>query len=100
MKDKVKNSRIQSQLSVERTKLANRRTLLAYLRSAVGLVVAGAGLMKFITEDVWVVVGICCIILAPIIMIVGIIDYIHVKKLIKAEKEYLETTENSTEGLN
>ena len=90
MKAKIKNSRIQSDLSIERTKMANRRTLLAYIRSAGGLIVAGAGLMKFINSTVWIAVGIGCIVLAPITLIFGIYDYFHIKKLILMEKEFLE----------
>ena len=63
MKAKIKNAKVQSELSIERTKMANRRTLLAYIRSAVGLIVAGAGLMKFINSTVWIVIGMGCIIL-------------------------------------
>ena len=75
MKAKIKNAKVQSELSIERTKMANRRTLLAYIRSAVGLIVAGAGLMKFINSTVWIVIGMGCIILAPITLIFGIYDY-------------------------
>ena len=96
MKAKIKNSRIQSDLSIERTKMANRRTLLAYVRSVVGLIVAGAGLMEFIDSAVWMAIGIGCIVLAPIILIFGLYDYFHMKKLIQMEKDFLkeETEEN------
>ena len=96
MKAKIKNSRIQSDLSIERTKMANRRTLLAYIRSVVGLIVAGAGLMEFIDSAVWMAIGIGCIVLAPNILIFGLYDYFHMKKLIQMEKDFLEeeTEEN------
>lgn len=90
MKAKIKNAKVQSELSIERTKMANRRTLLAYIRSAVGLIVAGAGLMKFINSTVWIVIGMGCIILAPITLIFGIYDYFHIKKLIELEKNILD----------
>lgn len=90
MKAKVKNSKIQSELSIERTKMANRRTLLAYIRSTVGLLVAGAGLMKFINSSVWIVIGVACIILAPITLVFGIYDYFRMKKLIQLENDFLE----------
>ena len=89
MDNSTKNSQIQSELSIERTILANNRTLLAYLRSAAGLLVAGAGLMKFIQTAIWVYVGIGCVILAPTIMILGIIDYFKVRNLIKREQEMI-----------
>ena len=90
MKAKVKNSKIQSELSIERTKMANRRTLLAYIRSTGGLLVAGAGLMKFINSSVWIVIGVACIILAPITIVFGIYDYFRMKNLIQLENDFLE----------
>lgn len=84
------NAIIQSKLSIERTLLANKRTFLAYVRTAIGLIVAGAGLMKFVQDKVWVVIGIIFIILTPVTILVGIIDYLRVKKIIQKEKEALQ----------
>lgn len=81
---------IQSQLSLERTILANHRTLLAYIRSAVGLIVAGAGLLKFIQSPAWIIIGIICIVLTPIILFVGIMDYRRVNKIILRERKLVE----------
>ena len=89
MKKQLSDVSIQSALSIERTILANRRTLLAYIRSAISLIVAGAGLIKFINDTVWVTIGIICIILAPITLICGIFDYFYVKKIINVEKSVL-----------
>lgn len=89
--DGVTAARIQSELSIERTKLANKRTFLAYLSAAVGLVVAGAGLMKFIRVYAWIAIGWVCIGLAPLVLIMGIVDYLRVKSLIRKEIAYLNT---------
>ena len=80
---------MQSELSVERTKLANRRTLLAYVKSAIALLVAGAGLLKFIQDPIWVITGYAFLALTPIILVVGILDYVHMKKIIVREEEVL-----------
>ena len=93
VKKSIINSKMQSELAMERTKMANRRTLLAYIRSAVGFVVAGAGLLKFIQDPIWIYIGIICIILAPITIIAGIIDYRRVNKLIEKEAAFLNSTE-------
>lgn len=85
------NAKIQSKLSIERTLLANRRTLLAYIKSAIGLIVSGAGLMNFIDNPIWVAIGVICVILTPVTIILGIIDFVHVSRLIKRESEFLET---------
>ena len=93
MKKSIINSKMQSELAMERTRMANRRTLLAYIRSAVGFIVAGAGLLKFIQDPIWIYIGIICIILAPITIIAGIIDYRRVNKLIEKEAAFLNSTE-------
>lgn len=90
MKKKLIASKVQSELSIERTVLANRRTFLAYFRTAVALIVAGAGLLKFVQNSVWVYLGIAFVILTPVVMIMGIYDYVQVKNLIKRERELLE----------
>jgi len=90
MKKKTLATKMQSELSLERTKLANRRTLLAYIRSSVAVLVAGAGLLKFIQVSAWVCIGWICIILAPILLIAGIYDYNRECKLIKKEAEFLK----------
>ncbi len=81
---------VQSQLSIERTVLANKRTLMAYFRSAVSLIVAGAGLMKFIQDPIWCIIGIIFIIVAPVMMTIGIVDYYRVKKLIDKESVFVQ----------
>lgn len=93
MNKHISNSTIQSALSIERTILANRRTLLSYLRSAVSLIVAGAGLIEFVQNDILVTLGVICLIFAPIVLFYGIFDYIHMKKIIAAEKKVLSFVE-------
>lgn len=98
MKKKYTASAIQSELSIERTKMANRRTFLAYLRTSVALIVAGAGMLKFIQVAAWIAIGWICIALAPVIIVLGILDYIQVKKLIKKETEFMTTHLGSTDS--
>lgn len=89
-KTKPTDTSIQTELSIKRTILANHRTFLSYLRSSAAILVAGAGLMKFIQSPTWVLIGKVCIILSPILLIAGFIDYILTRKLIKKEKEFLK----------
>lgn len=80
---KISASSAQSAMALERTRMANTRTLLAYIRSAVALFVAGAGLLKFISEIVWVyVAGVIFIIATPVLLVVGIREYFTVRKRI------------------
>lgn len=81
---------IQSELSIERTRLANHRTLLAYFRSSIALIVSGAGLLKFIHDDIWVYTGYILLGLAPVMIIAGLVDFIRMKRLIKKEIKILK----------
>ncbi|MBQ0042917.1 MAG: DUF202 domain-containing protein [Lachnospiraceae bacterium] len=89
------NAIMQSELSIERTKLANRRTLLSHIRSSIALIVAGAGLLKFIQDPIWIVTGYICLALAPILLIIGIVEYVRMKKLIAKEADFLNSAEDS-----
>lgn len=80
---KVHASSVQSAMALERTRMANTRTMLAYIRSAVTLFVAGAGLLKFVSEIKWVyIVGILFIIATPVIFFIGMYEYINMRKRI------------------
>jgi putative membrane protein len=67
-------------LALDRTKLANERTLLAYMRMSIGLVAAGAGMVG-ILDILWAnVVGYCLLALTPAAMITGLRRFLKVKK--------------------
>lgn len=60
-------------LALDRTRLANERTLLAYTRSAFALLIAGISLVKVFPEDVTLMIlGGSFIILAPVLLSAGI----------------------------
>ncbi|NOD76958.1 MULTISPECIES: DUF202 domain-containing protein [unclassified Ruegeria] len=74
-------------LAFLRTELANRRTLLAYVKTALGVAIAGFGLMQFADADsVFVWVGMAVLPLSVLILVYGIIDYIHIRRRIEQEK--------------
>jgi putative membrane protein len=58
--------------------LANERTLLAYLRSGMALVIAGVTIIHFSQEGWFQMIGICCI---PIGLVVGIIGIQRYRKM-------------------
>ncbi len=67
-------------LAVDRTIMANERTLLAYVRTAVGLLIAGLALIRFFHQthfDVYQIAGFLALLVALAIMIYGIRDFIH-----------------------
>ncbi|MZR30331.1 DUF202 domain-containing protein [Sneathiella litorea] len=73
-------------LAVHRTELANRRTLMAYIRTAIGLTAASIVLLKLL-EDGWLTyVGWALLPIAAMCVLIGVDDYHRVKKSINEEK--------------
>jgi len=70
-------------LAIERTKLANERTFLAYFRTFIVFLGSGITILKleFLTD--LKTFGIGLIIVSPIILLVGIIRLLSVKRKIK-----------------
>lgn len=69
---------LRDELAIDRTLLANERTFLAYLRSAIALVIAGLSIMNF-TEPGWFWgVGMFSI---PLGMVVGYFGYGRYRKM-------------------
>jgi uncharacterized membrane protein YidH (DUF202 family) len=73
-----------NELAVARTVLANRRTLLAIFRTALGCFIGGASLLKFFGHPAYEMVGIFLMVIAAVILIVGMRKYWTIKKLIGA----------------
>lgn len=76
--------RIADYLAIDRTIMANERTLLAYVRSAVGLLIAGLALIRFFHQthfDIYQIAGFLALLVALSIMIYGIRDFIHMHKV-------------------
>jgi putative membrane protein len=66
---------LRDELAIDRTLLANERTLLSYLRSAVALFIAGGTIIHFSTEGWFWVLGLACIPLGIIAGLIGIVRY-------------------------
>jgi len=73
-----------NELAIARTVLANERTLMAILRTALGCLIGGAGLFKFFGHPVYEIVGIILMVISAVILFVGIRKYRKIKKLIGA----------------
>ena len=73
-----------NELAIARTVLANERTLLAIVRTALGCLLGGAGLFKFFGHPAYELIGIILIVIATVILFVGIRKYRIIKKLIGA----------------
>jgi putative membrane protein len=66
---------LRDELAVDRTRLANERTLLAYLRSAMALAIAGASIMHFSNEGWFWLIGLLCLPLGAFTGIIGTVRY-------------------------
>jgi putative membrane protein len=74
-------------LAIERTKLANETTLLAYIRTGLYLLVAGSTLGHLLATEFWRIVGPPLVVVGLIIMVLGIIRYLRLRKAIEASKK-------------
>lgn len=75
------------QLALLRTELANRRTLLSYIKTALGLTVTGLGLLRFTqAQSVYAWTGAGLLVVAIVTVGIGLIDYLRTKAKIQSEK--------------
>lgn len=72
---------LRDELAIDRTVLANERTMLSYLRSGVALGIAGVSIMHFANEGWFWGFGMVCI---PVGMVIGIVGVIRYRKMEKA----------------
>ena len=69
-------------LAIDRTVMANERTLLAYIRSGVGLLIAGLALIRFFKQthfDYYEIAGMAAIVAAITVTVFGIRDFFHMR---------------------
>lgn len=66
-------------LDLLRTQLANERTLLAYIRTSIGLVAAGVAVLHFFPRGQW---GIIALAAGALTLVVGIVRYTRVRRLL------------------
>ena len=74
-------------LALERNLLANERTLLAYVRTFLSFSVAGVSLVQFFDNKYFVVFGFMLMPLGVIILVVGFMRFLKVKRQILAIRQ-------------
>ncbi len=74
-------------LAIERTRLANETTLLAYIRTGLYFLVAGSTLGPIVKSSFWTIVGPPVIIVGLLIMALGLVRYFRLRKAIEASKK-------------
>lgn len=73
-------------LAIERTRLSNETTLLAYIRTGLYFIVAGSTLGHLIDTIFWNVAGLPLIFIGVIIMALGIFRFRKVRKEIESSR--------------
>ena len=74
-------------LALLRTEMANRRTLLAYVKTALGIAVTGFGLIRFTEpQSAYASAGMALLPVSVGVLIVGAIDFIRTRRKIQSEK--------------
>jgi putative membrane protein len=76
-------------LAIERTKLANETTLLAYIRTGLYFVVAGSTLGQLIDTQFWKVIGIPLIIIGVALVGIGVYRFRRTLDAIKKSKKHI-----------
>ena len=66
---------INEELAVERTRLANWRTLLAYIRTGISFIALGAAIFHFLRSIVWTIVGTGSVAMGAFVITAGFISY-------------------------
>jgi putative membrane protein len=76
-------------LAIERTKLANERTLLTYIRTGLYFLVAGSTLGHLIDTVFWNTMGLPIIIVGAIITAFGAVRFVRVHKKIQSSQKHV-----------
>ena len=74
---------IPDRLALMRTGLANERTLLAYVRTAVTFAAGGIGLARLVTDPTIIRVGWVLVPLGVAVLLVGIVRYRRMRRLLQ-----------------
>lgn len=75
-------------LAIDRTKLANQRTLLTFLRTALYLLVSAVVVWRVeLLQDLWYL-GLGAVLLSVVTVIIGIISYVRVKRRVDAAYQF------------
>lgn len=74
-------------LAIERTRLANETTLLAYIRTGLYFLVAGSTLGQVVDTEFWKIAGLPLIGIGLLIVLTGVISFIKLKKAITKSRK-------------
>lgn len=86
---------LRDHLALQRTKLANERTVLTYIRTALYLIIAGIAFLGMSDFESMRYIGYICLIISVFILIFGFIRYGQLKK--QLNKIYESPPKNQNE---
>ena len=73
---------VRDYLALDRTKLANERTLLSYIRAFIYFMVSGVGFIELTEKAVYMYIGIILAAISPVFLVLGIYRFIRLKKIL------------------
>lgn len=76
-------------LAIERTRLANERTLLTYIRTGLYFLVAGSTLGHLIDTAFWNLMGVPLTAVGGIVAVLGVIRFVRVSRKIERSRKYV-----------
>lgn len=92
---------LRDHLAMERTKLANERTLLSYIRSSLYLLLGGIALLGLKNYEDLRIVGYVSLSISGVILLIGVVRYyqlkLHLSKLYRPYQRHLEKPKKKDE---
>ena len=82
-------------LAIERTRLGNERTLLAYIRTGLYFLVAGSTLGQVMQTRFWQTIGDPLLYMGVVIMLIGVWRFIKMKNSIARSKKNIGNATDS-----
>jgi putative membrane protein len=82
----AEDTKVRDSLARDRTHLANERTLLSYVRTALALFLGGGFILKFETSDFMIGLAIFLILLGTITLSIGAVRFVTYKKHISSDE--------------
>lgn len=77
---------LSDRLAISRTDLANERTLLAYVRTALALAAGGVGLVQFFTSPAVVALGWVLIPGGVTVLVVGVVRFQRARRFLRKQE--------------
>jgi putative membrane protein len=91
---------LRDELAIDRTLLSNERTLLAYLRSAAALLIAGVSIIHFSGDGWFRAVGFICIPGALLVSLIGLLRFRKMNNAISTARNQSKKVDTQTKNLS